>query len=72
MKKLVSLFREEDGAAEVLQVIILLGLAALVTLFMIAAKETIAEWGKDRVNEVLIEKTSPDENDDLERIVIDL
>jgi len=59
-KKLVSLFREEDGAAEMLQVIIILGLVAMIGSFLVAISLTIEPWGKDRVTVILHDEAPED------------
>jgi len=49
MKKNTSLFREEDGAVEMLQVVTLLGFTAMVTLCLILMNEMIGgkNWGQE-------------------------
>jgi len=49
MKKILSLFREEDGAVEMLQVVVLLALAAMVTMVLFATQEAVSKWGKPLV-----------------------
>ena len=63
MKKLISLFQEEDGAAEMIQVIILLGLAAIMVAFLLYVRnDRIAPWGKTQINHVLCD-TYPDDKE---------
>ena len=57
MKKFVSLLHEEDGAAEMMQVIILLGLAAMMVVFLLYVRnDRVAPWGKEHVSNVLLDE----------------
>ena len=60
MKNITSLIREEDGAAEMLQVIILLGFAAMIVTFLIATSLTVETWGKGRMEVILQDEVPQD------------
>lgn len=60
MKKITSLVQEEDGAAEMLQAIIILGLAALIVASLIVISYTVENWAEDRVEVILLDDQKPE------------
>lgn len=59
--------QNEKGAVESLQVVLLLGLAALLIVFLIATQYIVEAWSKDRINIILMEENEPeDTNEDFD------
>ena len=64
MSRVTKLLQEEDGMAGMIQAIILLGLAALIAIFLVVTERWLNHWGQDRMEIILQEDRIPEDSDE--------